>query len=92
MAELADAHGSGPCDSNVMRVQVPFSARYIETRNTLLKGFTSFLFFDKNKECEALFRALAECVALSTSPRGAIHRGKVDNAAHTNSISRREKL
>jgi hypothetical protein len=26
MAELADAHGSGPCDSNVMRVQVPFSA------------------------------------------------------------------
>ena len=27
MAELADAHGSGPCDSNIMRVQVPFSAR-----------------------------------------------------------------
>ena len=26
MAELADAHGSGPCDSNIMRVQVPFSA------------------------------------------------------------------
>ena len=26
MAELADAHGSGPCDSNVMRVQVPFPA------------------------------------------------------------------
>ena len=28
MAELADAHGSGPCDSNIMRVQVPFPARY----------------------------------------------------------------
>ena len=23
MAELADAHGSGPCGSNTMRVQVP---------------------------------------------------------------------
>ena len=28
MAELADAHGSGPCGSNTMRVQVPFSALY----------------------------------------------------------------
>ena len=27
MAELADAHGSGPCGSNTMRVQVPFPAR-----------------------------------------------------------------
>ena len=26
VAELADAHGSGPCDSNIMRVQVPFPA------------------------------------------------------------------
>ncbi len=26
MAELADAHGSGPCESNFMRVQVPFPA------------------------------------------------------------------
>ena len=26
MAELADAHGSGPCDGNIMRVQVPSSA------------------------------------------------------------------
>ena len=23
---MADAHGSGPCDSNIMRVQVPFPA------------------------------------------------------------------
>ena len=26
MAELADAHGSGPCESNFMRVQVPLPA------------------------------------------------------------------
>ena len=26
VAELADAHGSGPCDGNIMRVQVPSSA------------------------------------------------------------------
>ena len=25
---MADAHGSGPCDSNIMWVQVPSSARY----------------------------------------------------------------
>ncbi len=30
MAELADAHGSGPCDSNVMRVQVSFPALHEE--------------------------------------------------------------
>lgn len=29
MAELADAHGSGPCDSNIMRVQVPSPALVI---------------------------------------------------------------
>lgn len=28
MAELADAHGSGPCDSNILRVRLPFPARY----------------------------------------------------------------
>ena len=30
MAELADAHGSGPCGSNTMRVQVPFSALSVQ--------------------------------------------------------------
>ena len=30
MAELADAHGSGPCGSNTMRVQVSFPARIRE--------------------------------------------------------------
>ena len=33
MAELADAHGSGPCDSNIMRVQVPFPALHREVEN-----------------------------------------------------------
>ena len=28
MAELADAHGSGPCESNFMRVQVPCPASF----------------------------------------------------------------
>ncbi len=28
MAELADAHGSGPCGSNTMRVQVSFPALF----------------------------------------------------------------
>lgn len=28
MAELADAHGSGPCESNFMQVQVLFPAPY----------------------------------------------------------------
>ena len=33
VAELADAHGSGPCDSNIMRVQVPSSALKGEVEN-----------------------------------------------------------
>lgn len=36
MAELADAHGSGPCDSNIMRVQVPFPALIIARLCVLL--------------------------------------------------------
>ena len=28
VAELADAHGSGPCGSDTMRVQVPLSASH----------------------------------------------------------------
>ncbi len=31
MAELADAHGSGPCGSNTMRVQVSFPAYRLDT-------------------------------------------------------------
>ncbi len=33
VAELADAHGSGPCDSNIMRVQVPSPALKHEEAN-----------------------------------------------------------
>ena len=48
MAELADAHGSGPCDSNIMRVQVPFPACLFKSLKCLIiqpfKGF----FFSKN--------------------------------------------
>ena len=40
MAELADAHGSGPCDSNIMRVQVPFPALNIRTVIAIAVLFT----------------------------------------------------
>ena len=42
MAELADAHGSGPCGSNTMRVQVSFPARENLSRCTEVFCFTSF--------------------------------------------------
>ena len=45
MAELADAHGSGPCESNFMQVQVLLPAPI----SSIHKGFgflnTRFLFF-----------------------------------------------
>ena len=42
VAELADAHGSGPCGSNTVRVQVSSSARWRVLRNQ-----DSFLFVNK---------------------------------------------
>ena len=42
MAELADAHGSGPCDSNIMRVQVPFPAFYGANSNPGGSDFAPF--------------------------------------------------
>ena len=30
---MADAHGSGPCDSNIVRVQVPFPASLYEIQD-----------------------------------------------------------
>ncbi len=39
MAELADAHGSGPCGSNTMRVQVSFPALESEVPNPLRKAY-----------------------------------------------------
>ena len=41
VAELADAHGSGPCDSNIMRVQVPSSA---QIQYLFVKRVQRFLF------------------------------------------------
>ena len=41
MAELADAHGSGPCEGNFMEVQVLLSAprrRKLRGHNPVLKG------------------------------------------------------
>ena len=38
MAELADAHGSGPCDSNIMGVQVPSSARRLRSKDLSLRA------------------------------------------------------
>ena len=47
MAELADAHGSGPCDSNIMRVQVPFPASDNDNPNPVPigEGFGFFMYF-----------------------------------------------
>ena len=39
MAELADAHGSGPCESNFMQVQVLLSA---PKKHTLISVFFSY--------------------------------------------------
>ena len=56
MAELADAHGSGPCGSNTMRVQVPFPAakNNLEMLSTVFQGFFLFLeiFGDYGKQKE----------------------------------------
>ena len=42
---MADAHGSGPCDSNIMRVQVPFPALKLFTKvKTPFFGVFSFIF------------------------------------------------
>ena len=41
MAELADAHGSGPCGSNTLRVQVPSSARS-KSSNVCIQAFGDF--------------------------------------------------
>ena len=45
VAELADAHGSGPCGSNTMRVQVPPPAR-TENGNSLPEREAVFVLGD----------------------------------------------
>ena len=48
MAELADAHGSGPCESNLMEVQVLLSAPKHENPNLVPvgDGFGFLIYFD----------------------------------------------
>ena len=47
MAELADAHGSGPCESNFMEVQVLLAAPKHENPNPIPigDGFGFFVIF-----------------------------------------------
>lgn len=47
MAELADAHGSGPCESNFMEVQVLLAAPKFENPNIIPIGnkFGFLLYF-----------------------------------------------
>ena len=46
MAELADAHGSGPCELTLMRVQVPFPALYLYDEK--LMGAVSHFFYKQS--------------------------------------------
>ena len=48
MAELADAHGSGPCESNLMEVQVLLSAPNSKNPNPkpIGEGFGFVIFID----------------------------------------------
>ena len=39
VAELADAHGSGPCGSNTLRVRLPSSAGYEQEARKLASCF-----------------------------------------------------
>ncbi len=43
MAELADAHGSGPCGSNTLWVRLPSSAVRLGAGNLDFIGFPAFL-------------------------------------------------
>ena len=47
MAELADAHGSGPCEVKLMRVQVPFSASIFQR---IASDFVRCYFLPENTE------------------------------------------
>ena len=50
MAELADAHGSGPCEGDFMQVQVLFPAPNQYNPNQIFvigDGFGLFVFFEK---------------------------------------------
>ena len=50
VAELADAHGSGPCGSNTVRVQVSSSAFYGVKSGLRGSGFSPFFVYFPSKE------------------------------------------
>ena len=56
MAESADAHGSGPCESNFMEVQVLLSAPNHENPNlfSIGEGFGFFVFFGNENNGSSL--------------------------------------
>ena len=43
VAELADAHGSGPCGSNTLRVRLPSSAFFIKRFRDFAKSLFCFI-------------------------------------------------
>ena len=57
VAELADAHGSGPCESNFMGVQVPSSA----PKEQYPFGCCSFFVFDMGLEGRVLENSPVDC-------------------------------
>ena len=57
VAELADAHGSGPCESNFMGVQVPSSA----PKNQYSIWSAGFFFIDMGLEGRVLENSPVDC-------------------------------
>ncbi len=69
MAELADAHGSGPCESNFMQVQVLLPAPNENNPNLapLGDGFGLLLFFNRYETANLRNRTFRDL--MSSSPR-----------------------
>ena len=55
VAELADAHGSGPCGSNTVRVQVSSSARSVEVESDSDKEQIRFFASGRRGKLKNLF-------------------------------------
>ena len=71
MAELADAHGSGPCGSNTMRVQVSFPALHKNTSEwiTVLKCFFIINYLASAAKNKAFGYFLSESLMYSAGKR-----------------------
>ena len=48
MAELADAHGSGPCEGYFMGVRIPLSAPNKKARSNMLRAFYLVSFSERS--------------------------------------------